>query len=139
MTTRTRRVFLLSALAVATVASACVSTNATRLGTASPSRAAVAPEQVAVYRTADKVPGRYEEIALLNSTGESMWTNEEKMFKSMQKKAGELGANAIILDAMSEPSAGAKVAAAALGVGGAQRKGRAIAIYILPADSTGSR
>ena len=114
--------------------SACVQTNAVRLGTA-PTRAATSPEAVAVYRTASQVPSRYEEVAILNSTGESMWTNEEKMFKSMQKKAAELGANAVILDAMSEPSAGAKVASAALGVGGAQRKGRAIAIYIFPTES----
>jgi hypothetical protein len=113
---------------------ACVHTNATRLGTA-PARQSVSASDVAIYRTADKVPGKYEEVALLNSTGESMWTNEEKMFNSMRKKAGELGANAVILDAISEPSAGAKVASAVFGVGGAQRKGKAIAIFVLP-DST---
>jgi len=112
---------------------ACVTTKAVRLGTA-PTRLSVDWQQVAVYRTADQVPGKYEEIALLSSTGEAMWTNEEQMWKSMKKKAGKLGANGIILDAMSEPSAGAKVAAAFLGVGGAQRKGKAIAIYILPAE-----
>jgi hypothetical protein len=80
------------------------------------------------------VPGKYEEIALLSSTGEAMWTNEEQMWNSMKKKAGKLGANAVILDAMSEPSAGAKVAAAFLGVGGAQRKGKAIAIYVFPPE-----
>ena len=52
------------------------------------------------------------------------------MWNSMRKKAGKLGANAIILDAMSEPSAGAKVASMIFGVGGAQRKGKAIAIYV---------
>lgn len=112
---------------------ACVSTNATRLGSG-PARAPLSPEVVAVYRTADQVPGRYEEVALLNSTGESSWTNEEKMMNSMRKKAAEMGANAIILDAISEPSAGAKVAGAFLGTG-VQRKGKAIAIFIV-ADST---
>ena len=71
---------------------------------------------------------------MLAATGESMWTSEAGMWKSLQKKAGAMGANAIILDAMSEPSAGAKVAAAFLGVGGAERKGKAIAIYIMPAE-----
>ena len=126
------RVFL---SAVALSLAACVHTNATRLGT-STARPSVPEAQVAVYRTADKVPGKYEEIALLNSTGESMWTNEEKMFNSMRKKAGELGANAVILDAISEPSAGAKVASAVFGVGGAQRKGKAIAIFVLPDSAT---
>jgi hypothetical protein len=111
----------------------CVATNAVRLGT-TPQRPSIPADQVAVYRTADQVPGKYEEVALLNSTGESGWTTEAEMFKSMKKKAGQLGANAIILDAVSEPSAGAKVAAAFLGTGGAERKGKAIAIYIFPLE-----
>ena len=75
--------------AVLVVSLACVSTNATRLGT-SPIRPAISPDVVAIYRTAAQVPGKYEEVALLNSTGESSWTNEEKMMNSMRKKAGEL-------------------------------------------------
>jgi uncharacterized protein YbjQ (UPF0145 family) len=55
------------------------------------------------------------------------------MFNSMKKKAGSLGANAIILDAVSEPSAGAKIAAAFLGTS-AERKGKAIAIFIFPEE-----
>lgn len=114
------------------IMSACVTTKAVRLGTG-PVRPPVPENQVAVYRTADQVPGNYEEIALLSSTGEAMWTNEEQMWKSMKKKAGKMGANAIILDAMSEPSAGAKVASNFLGVTGAQRKGKAIAVYVFHA------
>ena len=111
---------------------ACVRTNTAMLGNA-PTRMAVAPEQVAVYRTAAQVPGKYEEVALLNSTGASGWTSEAGMLKSMRTKAGALGANGVILDAISEPSAGAKVAAAVVGIG-AERKGKAIAIYIFPAE-----
>ena len=107
---------------------ACVTTNATRLG-GTVARPAVPTSAVVIYRSANQVPGKYEEIALLNSKGESGLTDEAAMFKSMQKKAGELGANAIILDAVSEPSAGAKVASAVFGTG-AERKGRAIAIYV---------
>jgi hypothetical protein len=124
---------LLAAVSVAALVVACVQTNAVRLGNA-PAREPVPEEQVVVYRTAAHVPGKYEEIALLNATGEASWTNEEKMFNSMKKKAGELGANAIILDAISEPGAGAKVAGAILGTG-VERKGKAIAIYVFPADS----
>ena len=111
---------------------ACVRTNTAVLGNA-PRRATVAPEQVAVYRTAAQVPGKYEEVALLNSTGTTGWTSEAGMLKSMRQKAGALGANGVILDAISEPSAGAKVAAAVLGVG-ADRKGKAIAIFVFPPE-----
>jgi hypothetical protein len=93
------------------------------------SRPAITADQVAVYRTADQVPGTYEEAALLNSSGASGWTNEQKMIESMKRKAAEMGANAIVLDSIIEPSAGAKVAAAFLGTP-AERKGKAVAIYV---------
>jgi hypothetical protein len=110
----------------------CVSVNATRIGTA-PVRPPIPAEQVVIYRTADQVPSKYEEIALLNAKGESSWTTESGMYEAMKKKAGQLGANAIILDAVSEPSAGAKIAGAFLGTG-AERKGKAIAIFIFPKE-----
>jgi hypothetical protein len=126
-----RRVVVLAALAF--MYAGCVSTNAVQIGTA-PRRAVVPWKQVAVYRTADQVPGKYEEVAMLVSTGDALWTNEAAMWNSMKKRAGKMGANAIILDAMSEPSAGAKVAAAFLGVVGADRKGKAVAIFVLPPE-----
>lgn len=111
--------------------SACVTTNAARLGTATENRPAVPPQNVALYRLASQVPGPYEEVALLNSSGDSGFTDEAKMFESMKKKAGEVGANGVILDAVSEPGHGAKVAAAIFGVS-AQRKGKALAIWVFP-------
>jgi hypothetical protein len=110
----------------------CVSVNTTKLGTGA-SRPPVPADQVAIYRTADQVSGKYEEIALINAKGDSTWTSEAGMFKQMKKKAGLMGANGIILDAVSEPSAGAKIAGAIFGVG-AERKGKAIAIFVLPQE-----
>ena len=121
-------------IAVALLTSGCVTTNASMLGANTAPRPALLPNQVALYRIASQVPGQYEEVALLNSAGDSGFTDEAKMFASMKKKAGELGANGVILDAVSEPSAGAKVAAAIFGVS-AQRKGKAIAIYVIPGSS----
>ena len=112
--------------------SGCVATNATMLNVApSATRPPVAPAQVRIYRTAAQVTGRYDELALLNSTGESNWTNEQKMMESMRTKAGKLGANGVILDDIKEAGSGAKVAAAIFGTG-TQRKGRAIAIFVYP-------
>jgi hypothetical protein len=115
------------------LAIACVSTSAVRIGTPA-SHPLTSWKNVAVYRTADQVPGKYDEVGLLVSTGESMMTNESQMWNSMRKSAAKLGANAIILDAMSEPKSAAKIASAVLGVGGAQRKGKAIAIYVYPPE-----
>ena len=106
----------------------CVSVNAVRLGPAQ-NRPPVPADQVVVYRTADQVPGDYEEIALLNAEGSTTWTNEANMIEAMKNKAGQYGANGIILDAISEPSSGAKVAGAFLGVS-VDRKGKAVAIYV---------
>lgn len=124
------------AVAVAALLTACVSTQATRLGT-SAVRAPVAPDSVAIYRSAAQVPGCYEEVALLTSSGDYQMTNEAKMFDSMRKKAGEVGANGVILGAVSEPGTGAKVAQAFLGTA-ANRRGKAVAIYVFPAGSARS-
>jgi hypothetical protein len=121
---------LIGVAALVVALTACVTTNATRIG-GGPTRPKVDPESVVLYRTAEQVPGRYEEVAILHSEGEVRWTNEEGMYNSMRKKAGELGANAVILEGVEEPSAGAKVAGAFLGTG-AERKGKAIAIYVFP-------
>lgn len=110
---------------------ACVSTNATMLGTSTEVRPKLAPEQVRIYRTADQVKARYEEVALINASGSAGATNEAKMLNAMRKRAAEVGANGLILDAISEPSAGAKIAGAFLGTG-AERKGKAVAIFVLP-------
>jgi len=75
------------------------------------------------------VPGSYREIALINSSGGSFVTNERQMFGSMRKEAAKLGANGIILDAITEPSPGVKVAAAIFGVS-ANRKGKALAVGV---------
>ncbi|GAC1655832.1 MAG: hypothetical protein NVS4B3_20880 [Gemmatimonadaceae bacterium] len=119
------------------VVGACIKTNAIPLGPAR-TRAAVPMDKVVVYRTAAQVPGKYEEVALLNSASESRWNNEEKMLNSMREKAGELGANAVILDAIDEPSAVAKVAADVFHTG-AERKGKAIAIFVLPDSSASAK
>ena len=111
---------------------ACMSTQAVRLG--SSFRVPVPLAQVFVYRTADDVPGDYEEVALISSGGSGVWglgVSEKKIWKAMRKKAGSLGANGIILDSMSHPTTGAKVVSALIGIG-AKRKGKAIAIYVHP-------
>jgi hypothetical protein len=89
----------------------------------------------ALYRTAAQVPGKYQEVALLFSDGTTGWTSEAGMLKSMRTKAGALGANGVILDGISEPSAVVKVIASVVGVG-AERKGKAIAIFVQPAETS---
>jgi len=127
---------VLLALACALAASGCVTTNASLLNPGLAARPKVPPEQVRIFRSFDQVPGKYEEIAILSSTGESNWTDEAAMLESMRQKAGALGAKGVVLSAIDEAGAGAKVAAAVFGTG-TQRKGRAVAIYFVASDSAG--
>ena len=122
----------LALLIVAASLGGCVSTQSSLLG-APQAAAPVAPASVALYRTADQVGRPYAEVALLNSSGDSMWTTEAKMFESMRLEAARLGANGVILEPITEPSPGLKLAAAIFHVS-APRKGRALAIRTLPAQ-----
>jgi hypothetical protein len=134
----------------------CVSVSVTRLGT-NPVRPPIPVDQVKVYKTKDEVPSRYEKLARLNGKVNTTWSSESALVKRMKKKAGRIGANAILLDELSEPAAAVdpilidslgeltavldvpgEVSAAVDLVGaflgmGVKRKGRATAIYVTPA------
>lgn len=120
---------ILGTLIVSAMAlTACVTVQSTRLG-AGVIHPPVTPDTVAIYRTADQVHGHYEEVALLSAAGDYNGTSEEGMYKEMRKKAGQMGANGIILDSITEPSTGAKIANVLLFTS-AQRTGKAVAIFV---------
>jgi hypothetical protein len=110
----------------------CVSTNAAVLDPTVKYQK-ICPDAVAIFTSAQRVPGDYREVALLHSKGESGWTDERQMAGSQRKKAAQLGANGIIMGDIKEPNAGTKIIGSILGTG-AERKGAALAIYI-PGDS----
>jgi len=116
--------------AVTAILGGCVSTNSTPLGLTRPG-STVPLASVSLYRTADQVGRPYCEVALLNSSGDSLWTNEKSMLDSMRRAAARLGADGVILDAIQEPSSAIKLAAAIFHVS-APRKGRALAIRTEP-------
>ena len=131
MTRRASRIAMLGALAFALTA--CVSTTATRLGQGQ-IRPAISPDSVVIHLKAAGIPGRYQQVALLNSSGNVDYTNEQQMYSSTRKKAAELDANGVILDATNESGTGAKIAQALFGVS-ANRKGKAVAIYVFERDT----
>lgn len=110
--------------------SACVTTKSTMIGgSVAPAAASLQPEQIVVFRTAEQVGRPFREVAVLNSTGESTFTDIAQFHVSMQREAARLGANAIILGSTKEPSTGAEIAGAFLGTG-ARRKSDSIAILV---------
>ena len=121
----------------ALVITACVSVQSTRLGS-TVIRPPVPASAVAIYRSAAQVGAQYEEVALLDAAGDYNYTNEEKMYQKMREKAGALGANGIVLDSITEPTTGAKVAQFFIGTA-AQRKGKAVAIYVSNVPAVAAR
>jgi hypothetical protein len=88
---------------------------------------------VAVYLTPEQVPGKYQEIALLEVSGSVVWRSEGALISALQKEAAKLGANAIILESINEPPAIVKLADLYFFLGLASRsKAQAVAIYMQP-------
>jgi hypothetical protein len=120
-------VVLLLVLAV----SACVAVNKSIL-TPNPTGAVFAKEAVYVYFSTDSIPS-HTRIAIMNAKGSDEWTKEGQMIDKIREEAGKLGANAVVLQKMEDPSTGRKVVSALFGTG-ADRKGQAIAIYVPSLD-----
>ncbi len=116
---------LLLALAV----SGCVTTHAIQLGTPG-MYPPVDHRQVQVFLREDDVKVRFEKVALIESRGEYDLVEYDEMVTAMKKKAGKLGANAIVLGDFKDPSVIAVVAQKVLGVS-AERKANVLAIRLL--------
>lgn len=109
----------------------CVTASSTKLD--SQDYPPIHPDQVTIYLDEADIPGEYKKVALINLRGNYQATDEAKMFRKARKEAAKMGANGVLVQKVKDPSTGAKVAAALIGVGG-DRKGEVIAIYIPPAD-----
>lgn len=110
---------------------ACVSTKSVYLNPSMTQYNPVSPDSVRIFTTEAELDTlEYVRVAIIEATGSTDWTSQTGMLKAMRKKAGKLGANAILLPAISEPGAATKIAGAVLGVG-AERKGNVVAIRIL--------
>lgn len=118
---------LVAALLALVPLAACVQTNTVMLNPSGPRYAPVAEQEVRVYLRESDVPAECQQLALINATGGSTWTNESQMVRAMQRKAGEAGANAVVLGEIREPSAGTKIAGAIFGVD-PSRKGKVVAL-----------
>jgi hypothetical protein len=121
----------IAATVLGAVLIACVHTQATYVDPTGP-RYPLVPEDSVRILTAESELDTLEfvRIAIIEATGSGEYTSQTGMLKAMRKKAGAMGANAILLPQIQEPGAGAKVAAAIFGTG-TQRKGNVVALRIL--------
>jgi hypothetical protein len=126
---------LAAALALMAVSACHTRTNVVSESPASVSLAPICADAVIVYDSFGDVNADYREVAFLETEGNSVWTRDSDIRRSMQKKAAELGANAIIVDPTTHSKNTVKLIGAALGDDEANRKGKAIAIFIPSEDA----
>lgn len=108
---------------------ACSNTSTTFLGDSTGSSSKVSPEKIKVYLSKEDITKQWKKIALITVKGDFDLCSKERILKKFKEKASEIGANAIIIVNIEEPSAIAKAANRFLATP-ADRVGEAIAIWI---------
>ena len=91
---------------------------------------ATCAEAVTVYKSFAEVPNNYYEVALITAEGNSVWTEDDRMMLRMRQRAASVGANGMVADPLVTSATTVQIIGAALGTGDADRKGRAVAIYM---------
>ena len=110
--------------------SACVSTQATNLAGFDPTRPRTCWQVVKLYASPGSVPGPYVELAVLKASSSDP-VAQDKLVRSMQEKAAEVGANGILLLAFGSEQSGPGLISSAFV---AKPTGNGVAIWI-PSDS----
>ena len=90
-------------------------------------------DAVTVFPSADKVTYDYYEVALITAEANSVYNGNGDLLKSVRNQAASVGANGVVVD-VGATHATVKVLGAALGAKDAQRKARALAIW-MPSDT----
>ena len=89
---------------------------------------------VSVFPSPDKVTYDYYEVALITAEANSVYNGNGDILKSVRNQAARVGANGIVVDSLGASHATVKILGAALGGKDAERKARAIAIW-MPSDT----
>jgi hypothetical protein len=118
--------------AVAALLAGCISTNSVLLDPSA--RFAPVPwQEVRVFLDESDVPWEFEEIALVHANADEEWTNEADLIEAIREEAAEIGAHAVILEWIYEPSGLERMAdAVVVHEDITRRRGRAIAIRWVP-------
>jgi hypothetical protein len=122
---------ILLSLAAAAVLAACTSTKAVLLeGGTYPE---TSPRQVRVFLHEENVPGEFERIALVTARSDASWADETDLIRAMRRRAAKLGADAIIVGDIHDPSTLERVAEILTDYE-PQRRGRALAIRLVDGE-----
>jgi hypothetical protein len=91
-------------------------------------------DAVPVYPDRAHVPYDYYEVALIATEANSVYNGNGDLLKAIRNRAAGLGANAVVIDSLNATHATVKIIGAAVGASDAERKGRAVAIW-MPSDT----
>lgn len=94
----------------------------------------VCVDGVTVFDDFSKVPYDYYEVAFVQSSSNSLYTGNGDALLAMRKRAGEQGANAIVVNDLAVKDSPIKNLGAAVGANSADREGKSVAIF-MPGDS----
>lgn len=111
--------------------SACQQVKVTPISPAP--RPAVITDSVRLFFSREAVPYRYDEIAVLSMAVDWFVKDKESIYLALRTKAGQLGANAVILAPLEVPTRDERVAPVLVSSGGL--RGNALAVFLHFADT----
>src|SRR6476469_4478441 len=98
------------------------------------SRAPTCANAIAVYSSRADVPYDYYELAWIEASGNSVWTTDNQLQTQIRNGAAKVGANAVIVNPVTQAKSAVKVLGEAVGAKSATQKASALAIY-MPSDA----
>ena len=117
------------------VGSACAGVRKTTTDlNPSVNRASTCPAAIAVYNSRADVPYDYYELAWIQASGNSVWTTDNQLQTQIRNGAAKVGANAVIVNPVSQSKSTVKVLGEVIGTSSATQKASALAIY-MPGDA----
>jgi hypothetical protein len=116
------------------VGSACAGVKKTTTDlNPSVSRPSTCAAAIAVYNSRADVPYDYYELAWIEATGNSVWTTDNQLQTQIRNGAAKVGANAIIVNPVTQAKSTVKILGEAVGANSATQRATALAIY-MPGD-----
>jgi hypothetical protein len=98
------------------------------------SRAPTCAAAIAVYNSRADVPYDYYELAWIEASGNSVWTTDNQLQTQIRNGAAKVGANAVIVNPVTQSKSTVKILGEAIGTKSATQKASALAIY-MPGDA----
>ncbi|MDQ6769145.1 MAG: hypothetical protein M3Z54_04075 [Gemmatimonadota bacterium] len=120
---------------VLAVGSACAGVKKTTTDiNPSVSRPATCANAIAVYNSRADVPYDYYELAWIEASGNSVWTTDNQLQTQIRNGAAKVGANAVIVNPVTQSKSTVKILGEAVGTKSATQKASALAVY-MPRDA----